>query len=308
MECSDPAISQPDRTCLQLLRSSSGNNSQPGARASPVRHAAQERRKRSTACLLPPVVLERCSGGELICQPPRKRPRLQGAVKTPKRISPIDSSDLRFLAMVQRSVAGGVLERGAAGRSKPEPFSESSLEAQDILLASRLRSRLLAQGVKLVDLLDVGSEPPWGAMDVDPEPDIPPVDPVDMDIDVESPERRPLSAETSIPSSPPRRSGPLASSSYCWVAGERNAGEDPEETVTACRWDFMIAHDDAVALPLTSLPCPLEFHQSRRRQLDAAMPPLVICHFAAFPLSCFALACHVSIARIFIPLPLPMHE
>lgn len=165
---SDISISQPDHTCLSLLRSPSDSLLRPGS---------QERRKRSTARPLQPPTPETTN------QPPRKRPRLQKSGKSRKHTF---SSDLRFLAMVQRSVASGVMERQAGGRSPPP---EQSLEMQDRLLASRLRSHLLDKGLKEADVVDLDD-----LMDVDGKMNSPSVA-VDMDIDVET------SAGCRVPSS-----------------------------------------------------------------------------------------------------------
>ncbi|KAF8061842.1 hypothetical protein FPV67DRAFT_1510657 [Lyophyllum atratum] len=206
LDCLDAAISQPDRTCLRLLRSSPETPSQPRTRATTALHG----RKRSTARLLQPATTmapEQCSSAEPSCQRPRKRPRLQGSAKTIKRTSPINSSDLRFQAIVQRSVAGGVLERGAAAQSKVVPSSQStSLETQDVLLASRLRSRLLAQGLREADLINLDSQPHEASMDVDAEQHPSSIASADMDIDVEIPMGRASPAPRSILSSPPRPS------------------------------------------------------------------------------------------------------
>ncbi|KAF5386871.1 hypothetical protein D9615_002129 [Tricholomella constricta] len=209
-ECSDTVISQPDRTCLLLLRSSSETHLQPRRRASPVPHVAQQRRKRVTARLSDPspsTSPEPCSGAEPLCQPPRKRPRLQNSAKPAKRVSPTHSSDLRCMAFIQRCVAGGVLKRQAAAQARRTERSAQPtfLETQDKLLAGRLRTRLLAQGLKEADFIDLDCElQPDFPMDVD-EPHRCSGLSVDMDIDVE---RHDSLGPTLIPSSLPRRSAP----------------------------------------------------------------------------------------------------
>ncbi|KAG6860640.1 hypothetical protein C0995_009120 [Termitomyces sp. Mi166 len=198
-------ISKPNRSCLQLLRSSSAAPLQPRIRAGSIQNPSQERRKRSTACPLRPATLnpsQPCSAPE----PPRKRPRLQKPCpdKTTK-LPPINSSDLRTLAIVQRCVAEGVLMRRQAQMtglsSKAAVFDN-----QDRLLATRLRSRLLSQGIKAKQLVDLASELDTDMMDVDGKTQMSTsIDSVEMDIDVEATVR-----SESILSSPPRRSPPMA--------------------------------------------------------------------------------------------------
>ncbi|KAG5654018.1 hypothetical protein H0H81_008328 [Sphagnurus paluster] len=204
-ESSTTTISQPDRTCLLLLRSSPETDSQLNI----VIFPAQERRKRATARLpqgFPLGTSDQGLGAEPQSQPPRKRPRLQKSAKATKRTSPASSAEARFLAMVQRSVAGGVLERRAAHSSSN---STDTFETQDKLLASRLRSRLLTQGLKETDLVDLDREvQPSSRMDVDVETQPSSVTSVDMDIDVECPPRLDLPTPSILLSSPPRRPVP----------------------------------------------------------------------------------------------------
>ncbi|KAG6887447.1 hypothetical protein C0992_012216 [Termitomyces sp. T32_za158] len=196
-------ISRPNRSCLQLLRSSS---LQPRTRASSIQSSSQERRKRSTTRLPQPVTLkasQQCPAPE---QPPRKRPRLQKpSPDKATKPSPIHSSDLKALAIVQRSVAERVLMRRQtrAGGSSSQP---AVFDNQDRLLASRLRIRLIAQGMKEIELVDLESELDTDLMDVDRGNHLSTsIDSVDMDIDVEVTVR-----SDTIVSSSPRRSPPLA--------------------------------------------------------------------------------------------------
>ncbi|KAG6899907.1 hypothetical protein C0993_005486 [Termitomyces sp. T159_Od127] len=198
-------ISQPNRSCLQLLRSSSVAPSQPRTRASSIQNPSQERRKRSTTRLLQPATINASQQRTAPEQPPRKRPRLQkpSPVKTTKP-SPIHSSDLKTLAIVQRSVAERVLMRRqtrAGGSSSQAVLFDN----QDRLLASRLRIRLIAQGMKETELVDLESELDTDMMDVDRGNHLSTsIDSVDMDIDVEVTVR-----SDSLLSSSPRRSPPL---------------------------------------------------------------------------------------------------
>ncbi|KAG6829958.1 hypothetical protein H0H87_009618 [Tephrocybe sp. NHM501043] len=206
VETVESTISQPDRSCLLLLRSSPVASPEPRTRASSILSPSQERRKRSTIRLLKPTApgtSEPCSVPE---QPPRKRPRLQkpAAVKSTKP-SPISASDLKAQAIVQRSVAVGVLERMSA-QMEGVSLRAACFDDQDRLLASHLRSRLIAQGVKASGLVDIESELDADVMDVDGGILLSSsIASVDMDIDVEAPIR-----PVSILSSPPRRSTPLA--------------------------------------------------------------------------------------------------
>ncbi|RDB19270.1 hypothetical protein Hypma_013516 [Hypsizygus marmoreus] len=187
-DAADTLISQSDRTCLDLLRSSPDAPSPPRIRASAVVGITQERRKRATLRLIQPAIRSRASDcrskTELPCQPPRKRPRLH---RTPKCSSFSNSSDLRFLALVQRSIAGGVLKRLEEG-SWSEDTERSILEMQDRLLASRLRAHLLARGFKEKDVVDLDSEVSAedSAMDIDSDLEHTPFVSADMDVDVET--------------------------------------------------------------------------------------------------------------------------
>ncbi|KAH0584692.1 hypothetical protein H2248_010219 [Termitomyces sp. 'cryptogamus'] len=198
-------ISQSNRSCLQLLRSSSVIPLPPRTRAGSIKNSSQERRKRPTAPLLQPASLnspQLCPAPE---QPPRKRPRLQKPCSDKAtKSSPINSSDLRTLAIVQRCVAEGVLMRRQARTTLSS--QAAVFDNQDILLASRLRSRLISQGIKATDLVDLKSELETNLMDVDRGVLLSTsIDSVDMDIDVEATVR-----SGSILSSPPRRSSFLA--------------------------------------------------------------------------------------------------
>lgn len=98
------------------------------------------------------------------------------------------------MALVQRSVAYGVNAPKVACRSRSEQVT--SFEAQDRLLASRLRSRLLKQGVRRDEVVDLDNLTDLEMMDVDDEAKHTPLNSVDMDIDVEPP-------ANFTPSSPP---------------------------------------------------------------------------------------------------------
>ncbi|KAF9463427.1 hypothetical protein BDZ94DRAFT_1297829 [Collybia nuda] len=196
----DFPISKPEATCLGLLRPSPGSPSQTRTRASSIQ-MPQERRKRSTARLSEPVELVKESdGGQNSTQPPRKRARLNKGSKSSGRVC-WNAPELRFVALVQRSVACGVNTPRVACRSRSEQLI--SFEAQDRLLASRLRSRLLKQGVKRDDVVDLDDTTNLDVMDVDDEAKSLPLSSVNMDIDVEPPAKF-------TPSSPPRPKSPVS--------------------------------------------------------------------------------------------------
>ena len=213
-------IIHPDTSsCIRLppsLPHSESESSPPGSMTAP--HLTPERRKRSTTRLLRPLSLHptQDSTSDTLQQPPRKRPRLQKGVKgkgTPKspakRTSSVPSSDLRFMASVQRSIAYGVKERQHRQGSLPLPLTEGNtdtFEALDILLVGRLRTLLFSCGLKPADLIDLNGDDEMN-VDLDTSMDIPVS--TDMDIDLEitpglcrprsSPPPRPLSAPGPTP-------------------------------------------------------------------------------------------------------------
>ena len=209
------SISQPDPTCL--LRS------QPEPQL--LNRSSSSRRKR----LCQPIAVLKsatasvaagtsCSSG----QPPRKRPRLHKGAKVKKALHAgtgtgkakakgawyLSTPELRFMAVLQRSVARGVLERqepefggfiGEPDRRKSE--FKRYMEAQDRKLASRLRTCLLERGFRDSDVVDLDadlrdrSDDVYINMDMevdvgagvsaDDSPEPSPADSVGMDIDVE---------------------------------------------------------------------------------------------------------------------------
>lgn len=206
VDAAGSSSSQPNRSCLQLLRSSSGV--QPRNRAYSIQNPSQERRKRSTTRLLQPAILNASQQSSAPEQPPRKRPRLQkSSPDKATKPAPFHSSDLKTFAMVQRSIAEQVLMRrqASAGASSSQA---AVLDNQDRLLVNRLRTRLIAQGIKETELVDLESELDTDLMDVDRGNHLSTsIDSVDMDIDEEVTVR---SDSLLSSSSSPRRSPPLA--------------------------------------------------------------------------------------------------
>jgi hypothetical protein len=209
----DTLNSQSDPTCLPPSSSETATSSKPHTCVSPSGQpqSVPERRKRATARLCRPVVLPpKVSAGidsnsQVSDKPPRKRPRLQKGAKSTNATSSTCSSELRFMAMLQRTVACGVLERRAEEPSRDiePPEREVVLETQDRLFASRLRSHLISQGVRENDVVELDGitcsadvDPLNVAMDIDVEGECSPSVSVDMDIDVEP------SAKNSPPSLP----------------------------------------------------------------------------------------------------------
>jgi len=213
---SDVTVTHPDSSiCIRLLPSSPHSECEsfpPEPMATPP--LTSERRKRSTARLLRPHLLRPTQDptSDAPQQPPRKRPRLQkgakgkGSKSSAKRTSSIPTSDLRFMASVQRSIAYGVRERQQRQGSPPPPTGEENtetFEALDTLLVSRLRTLLLSRGLKPADLIDLNGDDEMN-VDLDTCPDV-----SDMDIDLEttpdpcpprsSPPPRPLSAPGPTP-------------------------------------------------------------------------------------------------------------
>ena len=171
-------------------------------------------RKRSTTRLIRPLSLHptQDSTSDALQQPPRKRPRLQKGVKgkgthksSAKRIPSVPTSDLRFMASVQRSIAYGV--RGKQQRQVSPPSTEGDTDtfvALDILLVGRLRTLLLSHGLKPVDLIDLNGD---DEMDVDLNISMDVPVSTDMDIDLETTPDSCL-PRSSPPPSPPSTLGP----------------------------------------------------------------------------------------------------
>jgi hypothetical protein len=119
------------------------------------------------------------------------------------------------MAKLQRSVACGVIERQEAGplRAVERSAREQAIafESQDRLLACRLRSYLISQGLRDSDVVDFDSTPYSAAvdlsdttMDVDVGVGHSPLVSVDMDIDVEpSANSSPSSSRNSSPGRSP---------------------------------------------------------------------------------------------------------
>ncbi|KAG6854275.1 hypothetical protein C0991_008519 [Blastosporella zonata] len=206
VEGTDPTISQSDRSCLLLLRSSCVEQSERRNRALSCISSSQERRKRSTARLLKPTTASTSELGSTADQPPRKRPRLHKVAPAKStKPSPINSSDLKAHAIVQRCVAAGVLERRGAQTGDMSAYA-ASFDDQDRLLASHLRLRLVSQGIKTSELFDLEGELDTDMMNVDGGILLSsPTASVNMDVDVEAPIQ-----PVSILCLPPRRSVPLA--------------------------------------------------------------------------------------------------
>ena len=112
------------------------------------------------------------------------------------------------MAVLQRSVARGVLDRKQAGvlvGSDSQLQWKMALEAEDRYLACRLRTYLLERGFRNSDVVDVDLGDGNDGMDVDIEMEVDVGDSpeplaavsVDMDIDVEPQEKRFLSSKPS---------------------------------------------------------------------------------------------------------------
>ena len=202
-----PIIHHPDTSsCIRIHPSSESESSPPEPMTAPP--MTSERRKRTTARLLHPLSLHptQDSPSDTLQQPPRKRPRLQKRVKgkgsksSVKRTPSIPTSDLRFMASVQRSIAHGVRERRLR-RGSPPPTGENTdtFDALDILLVERLRTLLLSSGLKTTDLIDLnGGNHGDDKMNVDLD--------TSMDIDLEItpglPRSSPPPASDTIPTPP----------------------------------------------------------------------------------------------------------
>ena len=199
-----PLISQPDPTCL--LRS------QPLPTPSACR-------KRLCQPIYVPQSAAASNSPQASDQPPRKRPRLLKSAKIKKSLqanagtgkrkvkgaSCPSTPELRFMAVLQRSVARGVLERKVRVGSDSRLQWNMALEAEDRHLACRLRTYLLEQGFRNCDVIDVDLGHGNDGMDVDIEMEVDVGDSpeplaavsVDMDIDVEPQEKRFLSSKPS---------------------------------------------------------------------------------------------------------------
>lgn len=188
-----PLLSKSPATCTLSLTNATSIIPFPSSQPDPPSSLnSQSRRKRICHPILLPL-------SQTSDQPPRKRPRLHKSSKNKSKNTSTkcrDASsqitpDLPFLAVLQRSVACGVLDRlYVSDRSG----LDSELLAQDRQLACRLRTYLLKKGYRDYDVVDVdgANEDVEMQMQVDDvdvcEPS--PVDFVDMDVDVEPHEKR----------------------------------------------------------------------------------------------------------------------
>jgi len=207
----DVTITHPDTSSwIRLLPSLPHSESEPPPPEPMIAPLlTSERRKRSTARLIP-LHSTQDSTSDILQQPPRKRPRLQKGVKgkgihksSAKRTSSVPTSDLRFIASVQRSIAHGVRERQRRQGSQPPSSltggNTATFEALDTLLVGRLRTLLLSRGLKAADLIDLNGDSDGDhKMNVDLDTSIDVLVSTDMDIDLE------------ITPSLPRLSPPLA--------------------------------------------------------------------------------------------------